>query len=321
MIKNRFYTLVLIPEKSSKLRKVILPTWVMRGFIIGVGLIGIVGFMMVMDYWYVMGQIDEIKELKIENRKLRSQVQVYQNRMETIENTLNRIDTFSTRLKIITNIEDRESLVSKVNSQQDLPDSAMNVGIRMPASLEEIEAMDEHDPERQEIERENRILDLRFTRLQSKSLLSEQTLEDLYELLSDQKDLLSALPTRKPASGTYTSGFGIRPSPYGGRERMHEGIDIANYIGTNIFTTAAGIVKFAGQKPGYGRLVVIDHGYGMETWYGHVRQLLVREGEKVKRGGLIAKMGNSGRSTGPHVHYEVRVHGIPVDPLSYILEE
>lgn len=102
---------------------------------------------------------------------------------------------------------------------------------------------------------------------------------------------------------------------------MHEGLDIANHIGTQIYATANGVVSFAGRKPGYGKTVVIDHGYGLKTWYGHCHRLRVKTGQKVRRGQNIALVGNTGRSTGPHVHYEVRVHGIPVDPLSYILEE
>ena len=152
------------------------------------------------------------------------------------------------------------------------------------------------------------------------TLLAEQNLQDLYELLIDQKTFLSALPTRKPAIGYFTSGFGVRKSPIGGRVKMHEGLDVANHPGTPVKATAFGTIKFAGRKPGYGRTVVIDHGYGLETWYGHNRVITVKKGDKVTRGDRIAQMGSSGRSTGPHVHYEVRVHGIPVDPLSYILE-
>ncbi|MBI3535411.1 MAG: M23 family metallopeptidase [Deltaproteobacteria bacterium] len=81
-----------------------------------------------------------------------------------------------------------------------------------------------------------------------------------------------------------------------------------------------GIVLFSDTKPGYGQTLIIDHGYGLETWYAHVKKCLVKRGQKIKRGQVVALLGNTGRSTGPHLHYEVRVHGTPVDPLTYILE-
>jgi murein DD-endopeptidase MepM/ murein hydrolase activator NlpD len=178
----------------------------------------------------------------------------------------------------------------------------------------------DEDPEITALRREYQKLDRRFASLNYDTLYTEQILQDQYELLADQKAFLAALPTRHPATGYFTSGFGVRRSPFGGRDKMHEGLDIANQPGTLVFSTADGTVVFAESKPGYGQTVIIDHGYGLETWYGHNRKLRVSKGQKVHRGETIAELGNSGRSTGPHVHYEVRVHGTPVDPLSYILE-
>ena len=120
--------------------------------------------------------------------------------------------------------------------------------------------------------------------------------------------------------GHFSSGFGVRRNPVSDRIKMHEGLDIANPPGTPIQAPADGTVTFSDTKPGYGRTLVIDHGYGIETWYGHNSKLLVARGQKVRRGDNIALLGSSGRVTGPHLHYEVRVHGIPVDPLTYILE-
>jgi len=149
---------------------------------------------------------------------------------------------------------------------------------------------------------------------------AEANLQDLYELLADRKSFLAALPTRRPAFGAFTSGFGVRLNPVRGRVKMHEGLDIANMAGTPIFATANGVIKYAAEKPGYGRIVIIDHGYGVETWYGHTRKILVKRGDHIRRGAEIALMGSSGHSTGSHCHYEVRINGTPVDPLPYIFE-
>ena len=315
---NRFFTVLIIPEKTSKVRKIVMPGWILRGSVFAalftMALVGI----MFLDYWYVMGQIEENKDLKFENRRLRQQVQIFKNRITTIESTMDRVQTFATRLKVITNIEDRPAQIQSLNDH--LPEAAENVGKKTPIPDIPGIAPNERNPETKALRTDYRELEDRFTQLNFSSLQTEQSLQDLYELLVDQKAFLGALPTRKPAVGYFTSGFGVRRSPFGGAEKMHEGLDIANRSGTPIHAPANGVVVFAGQKPGYGRTVIIDHGYGLETWFGHTSKVLVKPTQKIRRGESIALIGNTGRSTGAHVHYEVRVNGIPVDPLTYILE-
>lgn len=164
-------------------------------------------------------------------------------------------------------------------------------------------------------------LHLAFDSVLQHALAVELDVESLTTALLDQRDYMNSLPTLKPTNGWYTSGFGVRSSPFTGKSTMHEGLDLANHIGSSIVATAAGVVTFAGQRPGYGKLVTINHGYGVQTQYGHISRAYVKVGDKVRRGQKVAAVGNTGRSTGPHVHYEVRVNGIPMDPYYYILEE
>ncbi len=306
---------MLIPEHTSAVRRWVIPSWVIRTAGIAALFFVAIAMIMTLDYWYVMSQISENKDLRLENRQLRQQVQVFENRITGIEDTIERVRTFSTRLKVITNIESRNKLIESLN--ESLPEANRNIETKF--ALESNEKT-RKSPEEIRLARNQADWELRFTRLSQQSSLLEQQLHDQYELLSDQKAFLAATPTRKPAVGYFTSGFGVRRSPYGGTEKMHEGLDIANYPGTPIRATADGTVAFAGAKAGYGQTVIIDHGYGLETWYAHNRRILVRPGQRVQRGESIAQLGNSGRSTGPHLHYEVRINGTPVDPLSYILE-
>jgi murein DD-endopeptidase MepM/ murein hydrolase activator NlpD len=335
---NRFYTILIVPEKTSQVRRFVIPNWLFRGAAIGTALISLIAVVMVLDYWYVMGEVGENKQLKMENRRLRQEVQVFKNKMETIEGTMDRVKTFATRLKVITNIEDRNNLLETLN--QKLPDAAENIGTTVPGAITTtaeasadaststasaiastaVPAKNSDDPEEMLLRRDYEQLDSRFSLINTDSLYLEQMLQDQYELLADQKSFLAALPTRRPAVGYFTSGFGVRKSPFGGKNKMHEGLDIANHAGTTIKAPADGVVVFANTKSGYGQTVILDHGYGLETLYGHTKKILVAKGQKVKRGDAIALMGSTGRSTGPHVHYEVHVNGTPVDPLSYILE-
>lgn len=138
--------------------------------------------------------------------------------------------------------------------------------------------------------------------------------------IKENASLLAATPSIWPTKGWLSSPFGYRKSPFTGLREMHPGIDIATQTGASVVATADGIVKNIVTDYGYGKTIEIAHGYGMVTKYSHNSRILVIQGEKVKRGQLIAEVGNTGKSTGPHLHYEIIVDGLPVNPLTYILE-
>lgn len=148
--------------------------------------------------------------------------------------------------------------------------------------------------------------------------LRRESQEELHGFLADQRSLFSSKPKGWPVHGWMTSSFGVRLSPFSGNRIMHEGIDIAARIGTPIHAPADGVVSEAEFTDGYGRLVVLDHGYGYKTYYGHNSKIFVKVGQKVRRGDLLAAVGNSGSSTGSHLHYEVRFNGLPVNPRKFL---
>ncbi len=129
-----------------------------------------------------------------------------------------------------------------------------------------------------------------------------------------------AIPSTEPVRGTnFTSGYGVRSDPFRGRAAMHAGIDLAGPIGTPIYATADGVVQRSEyNNGGYGNLVELDHGHGIQTRYGHLSKSMVTAGQKVKRGDMIALMGSTGRSTGSHLHYEVRIDGKAVNPVPFL---
>jgi murein DD-endopeptidase MepM/ murein hydrolase activator NlpD len=128
-----------------------------------------------------------------------------------------------------------------------------------------------------------------------------------------------AIPSVQPVSNLkFTSNFGIRSDPFRGTAAMHAGVDIPGPIGTPIYATADGIVSHAGRQGGYGNLVEINHGKGIATRYGHLSRIIVADNARVKRGQLIAMMGSTGRSTGSHLHYEVRIDGHAVNPVPFL---
>jgi murein DD-endopeptidase MepM/ murein hydrolase activator NlpD len=367
---NKFFTILLIPEKTKQVKKFILPTVYVRvAAVLGSIAIFFIAFM-IYDYIHVMQQLSENKRLQIENRQLKQQMQAFTTKLQSVENALERVQTYTTKLRIITNQAGDTEAELRKRVAPNLPDPPMDdhstpadpnksgtslspdlLPLRWRESLnpktllvsnnfsDAVQVMLEEQKEknrrktfsdfaREDEEQEAKALSEEFKKLESafdsvlqRELAVEMDVQSLATVLLDQRDFLNSMPTLKPTNGWYTSGFGVRSSPFTNKPAMHEGLDIANHIGTTVLAPAEGIVTYSGPRPGYGNLVTLDHGYGVQTQFGHVSRFYVRVGEKVKRGDRIAAVGNSGRSTGPHVHYEVRVNGIPVDPYYYILED
>lgn len=146
-----------------------------------------------------------------------------------------------------------------------------------------------------------------------------KSLQEISNYIQEQRSIYRATPNIWPVEGRITSFFGSRPHPWAeGYKDFHSGLDIAAEQGTPVRATASGIVKIAQWEGGYGKLVVIDHGHGFVTLYAHNSRLVVNPGDRVKRGQVIAYLGSTGAATGPHLHYEVRIDGNPVNPLRYV---
>ena len=158
-------------------------------------------------------------------------------------------------------------------------------------------------------------------RLEREIALRGESLQAVQEYLTKQKDRLAATPSLWPTEGQVTSRFGPRTSPFTGQPQHHTGVDIAAPPGTPVRAPAAGIVTFAGPLPGYGNVLVLTHGFGFKTFYGHNQRNVVGKGQAVTRGQQIATVGNTGYSTGAHLHYEVLLNDTPHDPLKYIVDE
>lgn len=150
--------------------------------------------------------------------------------------------------------------------------------------------------------------------------LEEVRQQDLLRALRENREALASMPSIWPVVGFISSSFGGRSSPFGGGGQFHKGLDISNRMGTPVLAPAQGAVILATRDGAYGNSVEINHGGGIVTKYGHMQRWAVQPGQWVKRGEIIGYIGMSGRTTGPHLHYEVRLNGVPVNPMRYILE-
>ncbi len=147
---------------------------------------------------------------------------------------------------------------------------------------------------------------------------SMESVSDIRRYIGEQKDLYLATPAGWPVPGRISSGYGRREHPLSGDSKFHSGLDISVPRGTRVATTADGIVSYSGWSPGGGNTVVIEHGHGFSTAYAHNERNLVRVGQRVRRGNVIAVSGSTGTSTGPHIHYEIWKGGRHVNPETYL---
>ena len=233
----------------------------------------------------------------------RLQIQAFAQEIDGLKNKLITLERFEEKIRTIANlapIGDNEGLFGIGGAPIDDLDPDLGLARR-------------HEALMREMHRQVKEMD-------TVSLDQQERLESLLEKLEDQRSALEATPSIKPADGWISSQFGYRVSPFTNRRESHKGIDIANHIGTPILATAKGRITFTGNKGSMGKVMTIDHGHGLVTRFAHLDKILKKKGESVKRGDTIALMGNSGRSTGPHVHYEVRLNGQEVDPAKYILD-
>ncbi len=156
--------------------------------------------------------------------------------------------------------------------------------------------------------------------LSNNAKLEEIRQQEIIKAIQTQNDLLAGAPSIQPVQGWISSEFGYRKSPFTGRREFHSGLDISAPIGTPIYAPAGGTVSFSGRDGAYGVTLVINHGRGIKTRYAHLQKYVVEKKQRVSRGQHIGYVGNTGRSTGPHLHYEVLVNNMPVNPKRYILD-
>jgi murein DD-endopeptidase MepM/ murein hydrolase activator NlpD len=232
----------------------------------------------------------------------RGQIQKFANEINSLKSNLVKLNKFEKKIRIIANIDNPAE-----------KDNLFGVGGSIPEDL---------DPKLPLTEKHNsliREMHEQAWELNLASVSQEKVFESLINDLKRKRNLLSSTPSIWPTKGWLSSGFGYRISPFTGLREFHKGFDISSREGTPVIATADGVVTFVGKNGLYGNMIKIDHGHGMMTRYGHLEKMLKKRGDAVKRGDVIALMGNTGRSTGPHLHYEVFLNGLPVNPKKYIL--
>ena len=302
-------SLIVLSNSGTTVKQIAVPVFLIVVLVLGAVLgIGFVGFTLY-DYQSMRASMAgnrlmarTIAEQQDEIGQQRLQIQAFAHEINALKDHLIKLDQFEEKIRVIANLE---------SGQGD--SNLFGVGGAAPDDLNpQLELSMRHEGLMRAMHRQ-------VDELETASQRKESSFGNLLHKLEGQRNLLASTPAIRPTKGWMTSRFGNRISPFTGRKEFHKGIDIAHRHGTAILATADGIVSFVGPKGAMGNVLVIDHGHGMVTRYAHLKESLKKRGEPVKRGDIIAQMGSSGRSTGPHLHYEVHLNGIPVNPTQYIL--
>lgn len=241
---------------------------------------------------------------KDEIKLQRKQIQTFADEINALKAKLMALNEFERKIRIIANLENTG------------PDQMglFGIGGSIPEALNsKIDLEEKHNELTRAMHEQTEQINIAST-------IQERSFEDLLKRLESQRNILACTPAIRPAKGMMTSNFGYRISPFTNLREFHKGYDIANRVGTEVVATANGTVISTEESGFWGRVITINHGHGMVTRYAHLDKFLKKQGDTVKRGEVIGLMGNSGRSTGPHVHYEIILNGANLNPEKYFMD-
>ncbi len=301
-LKLKYITILLLPNDSTNVKQFRIPRFFLYVFLFFIPVIAAYIFWVIGDYKDVKAKVPEIVTLQKQNEQQKVQLTYLGQRIERINQKMSELNEFDRKLKIMTNLEESAG-----------QGPFIGVGGSEPTMLASNSYVKE--PVKEMVRSMHQSLDV----LNEDIITGNQVKHKLFQYLEDQKVLLSSTPSIWPTKGWLSSRFGYRISPFTQRKERHKGIDISTRLNTPIVAPADGIIIKTGWNGSFGRMISIRHGNGYITKYAHLNKILVKKGQAVKRGDKLGLVGQTGRSTGPHLHYEVHLKGVPVNPLRYIV--
>ncbi len=294
-------TIMVVPHGTARPRQISFSVpFILFLFVVWTGLTGWASYMasQKFDYWRV----------KAKTHLLKIKLDYFANQLKNSRAMLDEVKEMDVQLRSLIGLGSHEAIV-----QSHAPGDYDSGGPTFE-DITELQKLMEGRPSKMTFQAISK--QIRLLKSEMKKRIT--SFKQITRQIDKERNIYRHTPNIWPTNGYITSHFGARLSPFGGEEQSHKGTDIAAPSGTPIRATADGIVRLAGWAGGYGKVIVIDHSHGYTTRYGHNRQLLVKRGDRVKRGQIIALMGQTGRATGPHCHYEVWHKTRAVDPRNFM---
>jgi murein DD-endopeptidase MepM/ murein hydrolase activator NlpD len=295
-------TIIILPDGVNSVKQLKIPKMLFGAAIVLIfSTLSLLGWAC-NDYYRIKSQIPLNAQLKEENRQQKAQLASLANKIDKINSKMVELKQFDNKLKIMVNLEPGDDNTPFLGVGGSDP-SLMNAEYSIEKAHQKLV----------------RLMHQSLDNLDTEIAVQTQEKSDLYNRLNGRKSMFACTPSIWPARGWVSSKFGYRISPFTNEKEFHNGLDVAAKTGSSIIAPADGVITDIEKTYGFGNLLTVSHGYGLKTRYGHLSKILVKKGQTIKRGETIANMGSTGRSTGPHLHYEIYLEGVPVDPSRYIL--
>jgi murein DD-endopeptidase MepM/ murein hydrolase activator NlpD len=303
-------TIVVVPEGPRKIRQIKIPKfWIFSLVVVFLTAILSVAWV-VRDYLSIKRDLPRLSSLREENTLQRQQITSLSGKVEAINQKMAELKEFDRKVRDMVSLDP-----SKVGGMDSAREQQQFIGIGGSDSS----LAGGNSPSEKGHKKLVRLMYRSLDNLDSDISVQKDEKAELLRLLDRQKSILASTPSVWPARGWVSSAFGYRLSPFTNEKELHRGLDICGRKGAPVIAPADGVVSYVESDPGYGKTVIVNHGYGLNTMYAHLDKAFVKKGQVVKRHQEIAQVGDSGRTTGSHLHYEVHLNGIPVNPLRYIL--
>ena len=292
-MERKFYTFLIFPGTYARSFKIQLPAYVMH-LVLAFALFGIITFAAMMSsYARMLAKVSDYNSVRSQREALKTQNQSLRNEVTQTNSKLESLESLAAEVALTYGFGQ--------SRQPQFPHALLTLAAQSDATVESSLGASLHV-----IGMMKGLAGKPAGVVSAQGFLGTASIDN------------SMVPSRWPVTGEITSGFGVRMDPFSGEGARHAGLDISARYGSPVEATADGIVVVAEPDGGYGREILIDHGNGFTTVYGHLSQIRVVVGQEVKRGQIIGAVGMTGKATGPHLHYEVRVHNAPVDPIRYL---
>jgi len=299
--QKEYFTIMILPGPNSRVHKFSISKTLLKNIGIALLAVTVISAAMLANYFHMQGQVWELASLRAESMQHKQELKQFASSIVDMKGQMSRLKELDERLRSLAHMGGGEK------------DQRLGIGGSKEMSTINLDELG-NKTHKEMMEQMSQELD----NLKGDAAKQELSMKRLTDFFEHRNSVLGATPDIWPVRGFITSEFGRRNSPIYGTTQFHEGLDIGNGIGTPVVAPANGTVTEAGYQSGYGRYIKIAHGYGMETLFGHLSESMVITGQRVKKGETIGKVGNTGSSTGPHLHYEVRVNGVPVNPRKYL---
>ena len=303
-------TIVVVPEGPKKIRQIKIPRfWIFSLIVLILGANLSLAWV-VRDYFSIKRSLPHLSSLQEENTLQKQQITSLAGKVETINQKMAELKEFDRKVRAMVSMDP-----SNGSGMESAGEQQQFIGIGGSDSS----LGGSNSPSERNHKKLVRMMYRSLDNLDSDITTQKDEKTELMRLLDRQKSILASTPSVWPARGWVSSGFGYRLSPFTSEKELHRGLDICARKGAPVLAPADGVVASVEWDPGYGKTVIVNHGYGLNTMYAHLDKVHVKKGQTVRRHQEIAQVGDSGRTTGAHLHYEVHMNGVPVNPLRYIL--